>query len=132
MNIFEAATRSKIRFQSVRGALSVEQLWDVPLRSKDTFNLDVIAKDVSHDLKESSEESFVDTTTSTVKTTLEIALDVVKRVIAVKLEEEALNKKRAENKQERTRLLRILAEKQEGQLSALSVTELQARIAALE
>ena len=33
-NIFEYATRSKLRFQSSHGVLTVEQLWEVPLRSK--------------------------------------------------------------------------------------------------
>ena len=37
MNIFEYATRAKLRFASSRGDLTVEQLWDVPLRSTDGF-----------------------------------------------------------------------------------------------
>ena len=44
MNIFEYAARSKIRFQSTKGELTVEQLWDVPLRSRDDFNLNAVAK----------------------------------------------------------------------------------------
>lgn len=39
MNMFEFATRSKLRFTSARGELTAEQLWDVPLRSRDDFSL---------------------------------------------------------------------------------------------
>jgi hypothetical protein len=41
-------------------------------------------------------------------------------------------KRRAENKQEKEKLLAILAEKQDGKLSELSEKELRRRIAALE
>jgi len=41
-------------------------------------------------------------------------------------------KRRAEAKKEKEKLLEILAEKQEGKLSALSEKELQRRIAALD
>jgi|GEM_PF-6847582 hypothetical protein len=52
-------------------------------------------------------------------------------IIDVKLADEALAKKRAENKIEKEKLLAILAEKQDGKLSALSEAELKKRIAAL-
>lgn len=132
VNMFEYATRNKIRFASPRGELSVEQLWDVPLRSKDDFNLDSIAKSVNKSLKTASEESFVETRKTREQTKLEFALGLVKYVIEVKLDEEETSKKRAENKQEKERLLAILAEKQAGKLSELSEKELQKRIAALD
>lgn len=131
-DIFLYATRNKLRFASVRGELSVEQLWDVPLRSKDSFNLNWIAISASKALKEVSEENFVETTRTTENTRLETALEIVKHVIATKLTEEEAAKKRAANAQEKQKLLRILAEKQEGKLSELSEKELQEKIAALE
>jgi len=131
-NIFEYATRSKLRFASVRGELSVEQLWDVPLRSsRDDFNLNAIAKATSKALKEISEDNFVETSKTTEHTRREAALDTVKYVIEVKLAEETAATTRAAKKQEREKLLAILAEKQDGKLSELSEKELQKRIAAL-
>lgn len=131
-NIFEYATRNKIRFTSIRGELSVEQLWDVPLRSRDDFNLNAVAKATNKALKEISEESFVETAKTPAHTRLETAMEVVKYVIEVKLAEEENAKKRAANKQEKEKLLAILAEKQAGKLSELSEKELQKRIAALD
>jgi hypothetical protein len=132
MTIFEFATRNKLRFASTRGELTVEQLWDVPLRSsRDEFNLNVVAKATNKALKDLSEESFVETTRTPEHTRRETALEVVKYIIDAKLAEEAAAKKRAENKVEKEKLLQILAEKQDGKLSALSEKELQRRIAAL-
>jgi hypothetical protein len=134
-NIFEYATRNKLRFASPRGELSVEQLWDIPLRSrdpKDDFNLNAVAKTANKALKDISEENFVETTKTAQHTRLEMAMEVVKYVIETKLAEEEKAKKRAENKQEKEKLLGILAEKQAGKLSELSEKELQKRIAALE
>ncbi len=131
-NIFEYATRSKLRFTSTRGELTVEQLWDVPLRSKDDFNLNTLAKAANKAFKEISEESFVETTKTAEHTRREMALETVKYVIDVRLAEEAAATTSAAKKQEKQKLLSILAEKQDGKLSELSEKELHKRIAALE
>lgn len=130
-NIFEFATRNKIRFNSTRGELNVEQLWDVPLRSNDDFNLNVVAKTTNKALKDVTEESFVEAAKTAAQTRLERTLEIVKYVIDAKLGDEAAAKKRADNKIEKEKLLTILAEKQDGKLSDLSEKELQRRIAAL-
>jgi hypothetical protein len=130
--MFETATRVKIRFTSVRGELSVEQLWDVPLRSRDGFNLDAVAKAANAAKLAITEESFVSTERTPAHDKAELTLELVKYVIQVKLSEEATAKKRAENKVEREKLLAILAEKQAGKLSELSEKEIQRRINALD
>jgi len=132
MNIFEYATRNKLRFASSRGDLTVEQLWDVPLRSTDGFNLNAVAKNASKVLKDISEENFVETAKTPAHARLENALEVVKYIIESKLADETAAKKRAENRVEKAKLLEILAEKQDGKLSALSENELKKRIAALD
>jgi hypothetical protein len=131
-NIFEYASRNKLRFQSLRGELTLEQLWDVPLRSRDGFDLNAVAKAANKAWKDLSEESFVETEKTREHVRRETALEVVKRVIETKLAEEETDKRRATNKLEREKLLAILAEKQTGKLSELSEKELQRRIAALE
>lgn len=131
-NIFEYAVRNKLRFASIRGELSVEQLWDVPLRGRDDFNLNAIAQSTNWALKETLEENFVETPKTVERTRRETALEVVKYVIDTKLADEKAAKDRATKKQEKEKLLSILVEKQDGKLSELSVEELQKRIAALE
>jgi uncharacterized small protein (DUF1192 family) len=131
-NIFEYATRNKLRFASSKGDLTIEQLWDVPLRSTDGFNLNAVAKAANKAWKDVSEDNFVETVKTTASARLEMALSAVTYVIEAKLADEASAKKRADNKIEKEKLLAILAEKQDGKLSALSVKQLQERIAALD
>lgn len=131
-NIFEIASRAKIRFTSTRGLLTVEQLWDLPLLSQDGFNLDAVAREANKNLKSLTEESFVATERTPAHDKAEVTLEVVKHIIAVKIAEEAANKRRAENRVKKERLLEILAEKEDGKMSALSVKELQKQIAALD
>ena len=134
IDIFAFATRHKLRFQSARGELTAEQLWDVPLRttgSSDGFNLNSVAKTANKAWRDISEESFVATAQTPEHVRREIALEVVKYVIDVKITEEDNAKTRAANRIEKEKLLAILAEKQDGKLSELSEKELQRRIAAL-
>lgn len=130
-DLFEYATRNKLRFSSSRGELSVEQLWDVPLRSRDDFNLDLIAKTANRALKMVTEESFVTTERTPAHLKAELSLETIKYIIKTKLSDEELAKKRAENHVKKEKLLKILAEKQEGKLSEMSEKELQKQIAAL-
>ena len=98
INLFEYASRNKLRFASVKGEINAEQLWDVPLRSRDDFNLDAVAKNANRAFKAATEESFVNLEPKPEHVRLETALEVVKYVIAVKIAEEAAATKRAENK----------------------------------
>lgn len=131
INIFEQATRSKLRFASPKGELSVEQLWDVPLRSRgDGFDLNAVAKAANKAVEEGSEE-FVETKRTPEHARRELTLQVVKYVIETKLADEVAAQKRAANREEKQKLLEILADKQTGRLTELSEKELRRRIAAL-
>ena len=132
MNIFEFVTRNKIRFASVRGNLSVEELWDVPLRSTDGFNLNAVAKVANEAVKSANEENFVETTRTAAHVRVETALDVVKYVIETKLADEEAAKRRAMNRVRKEKLLTVLAEKQDGKLSEMSERELKKQISELE
>lgn len=132
MDIFEYALRNKLRFSSSRGDLTVEQLWDVPLRSGDGFNLNAVAKAANEAVKATNEESFVEPARTPAHVRVETALEVVKYVIETKLAEEDVAKKRAQNKIRKEKLLAVLAEKQDGKLSELSERELKKQIAELD
>lgn len=133
-NIFEYATRNKLRFQSARGAITAEDLWEVPLRSRpgDDFNLNEIARGANKALKAASEESFVETARTPAHTRLEMTLEVVKFIIGAKLDDEETAKRRADNKAKKEKLLAILEKKQDEKLDDLSIKDLQRQIAALD
>jgi hypothetical protein len=130
-NIFEQASRKALRFNSVRGALSVEQLWDLPLTSKSGFDLDTVAKSANSELKALTEESFVVTKTNPAKSLAELKLEVVKHVIAVTIQENALEASAAARKQEKAKLLDVLGQKQDQELLALTPDQIRQKIEAL-
>ena len=131
MNIFEQATRRAIRFESAKGDLSVEQLWDLPLQSRNQFDLDTVAKTVNRQLNAVTEESFVSVRENPAKETLSLKLEIVKHIISVKLQEAEEARNRANKSSEKEKLLRLLDEKQNEALRALTPEEIQERLKAL-
>lgn len=131
-NLFLQATREKFRFESSKGDLSVEQLWDLPLTSRTGFDLDTVAKAVNADLKASNEESFVNVNNNPAVSRLQAKLEVVKAIIEVKLAQAEAAKKRAEKAAERQRLMEVLHSKKDQELQGLSVEEIERRLAQLE
>ena len=128
VNIFEQASIKKVRFQSVKGELTVEQLWDLPLQSRNQFDLDNIAKAISRELNVVAEESFVSTQENAVKDALTLKLDIVKHIIAVKIQARDEAAIRAAKAAEKEKLLRLLGEKQDEALRTLTPEELIRRI----
>lgn len=131
MNIFEQATRRAIRFESAKGDLSVEQLWDLPLQSRNQFDLDTVAKTVNRQLNAVTEESFVSVRENPAKETLSLKLEIVKHIISVKLQEAEEARNRANKASEKEKLLRLLDEKHNEALRALTPEEIQERLKAL-
>lgn len=132
-NIFETASRLSLRFPSTKGLLSVEDLWSLPLQSgTGKPNLDDIAKGLYLAIKESGDIiSFVTPESGPKNGTNELALEVVKRIIEVRVAErdaEMLRKKRSEEKQ---KILALIADKQDEALKGKSLEELNAMVNSL-
>jgi hypothetical protein len=131
MNIFEQASIQKLRFASERGELTTEQLWDLPLTAKSNFDLNNVAKAVSRDLKNASEEDFVSAKTDAgAKDSLK--LDIVKHIIAAKLAAQEALRNRAAKAVIRQKVLDALAHKQDAELAGLSQEELMKKLAELD
>lgn len=131
-NLFEQASRLKLRFPSVRGELTTEDLWSLPLISKNGFNLDAVAREVNGQLKSVTEESFVETRTNPQKKIYELQLEIVKHVIAIRIADNEATVKRAELRQKRDQLLNLLAQKEEQALLGKTAEEIRAELDALE
>lgn len=130
-NIFELATRQAVRFETNRGLITTEHLWDMPLIAKGGYDLDTVAKGVNAQLKAVSEESFVATRVNPAKADHELRLEVVKHVIAVKLAEQEDRAKAAARAQERAKLLQLLDKKQDAEMEAMTPEQIQKRLAEL-
>ena len=131
-DLYKQASRLKLRFESNKGFLSVEQLWEVPLTSPSGFCLDHIARNVNLALKDTGEGSFVEAVIPEGKVENELRLEILKDIIAtIKLEERKAKQDEKTKAQEKQRLLEILAKKKDSALEELSVEEIQKRIEAL-
>lgn len=130
-NIYQKASRAKLRFNTNKGDITVEQLWELPLTSKTGFDLDTIAKQVNRELNAVAEESFVQVASNPQKAILTLKLDVLKDVISVLQAENAARVDAAQRKAELTKLTSLLDDKKDEALKGLTVEQLQARIASL-
>lgn len=120
--MFDKATRMKLRFESNKGLLSVEQVWDLSLTA-----LNEMAKSLSRQVKaaETDEEDFIGTK-SNVDSELQLRFDVVKHIIGVKLKERDDSKDAAERKANNQIILELIQRKKQQELESKSVEELEA------
>ena len=133
MNIFERAARIKLRFASSVGDLTTEQIWDLPLTEKGQRpNLDTLARAVFTELKSLEEGSFVTLKPDPRKADLELRLDILKHVIAAKLEAKAAAEQAAENAERKRKLLSALASKETAELAGMTKDQIEAEIAKLD
>lgn len=130
-DLFIVASRKKFRFASERGDLSVEQLWDLPLTSKNGFNLNAVAIAVNSELKGLAEESFVEASTNPRRRELEQMLEVVKYVISVKQEEAKAAQERVAKQELKRRLQDAIAAKEGQALLDASLDDLKAQLASI-
>ena len=123
--LFEKASRLKLRFKSTNGQLSIEDLWDLSLES-----LDKLAKSLNKQVKEAEEESFI-TTRSKANKELDLAFELVKYIISVKLTEAEEKKTRLEKAAKKAKIQEILDKKKDGALEAASIEDLEKQLAEL-
>ena len=126
MSIFEKAAKQKLRFSSDRGLLTVEDLYDLPLKGK-VVSLDNLAKAINRKLKEEDEESFVDTA-SNVNTTLNLQLDILKHIIVEKVAERDAAAQAASKKAQREQLETALSAVQQRDLLNKTPEEIKAML----
>jgi hypothetical protein len=126
---FEQAARKQFRFDSSKGQLSVEQLWQLPLTGNGV-NLDDIAKALFRQIKDADGEvSFVKPTVAA-DNMLQAKFDIVKHIIDVKLAERDAADKAAATRVKNQKIMALIDQKQDEKLSSASIEELRAMLAA--
>ena len=128
MGIYEKATRMKLRFPSVVGNLSVEDLWDLPLVNSKGVCLDDIAKAVNKELKQQQEESFVIKKENKMRKELQLKLDILKHIIKIKLDEEKAREEESLKRAEKEKILKIIQMKEEKELMEMDLDELKSMV----
>lgn len=121
MNMFEIATRTKMRFP-FKGMISVEDLWDLNVR-----DLDNVFKTLNTQVKKSQEESLL-ATKSKEEETLAMQIDIVKHIVEIKLAEAEAVQHSKEVKEKKQKIMEIISAKQDEALHNMSVEDLQAML----
>lgn len=130
-NIFEVASRAKLRFETSKGLLSVEDLWDLPLTHETKANLDQLAGALHRELKQSEDVvSFVKPVSTTKLNTTQLKFDVVKYIIDIKVGERDAAAQKAARSAQKQELLAALAKAEGRELDAKSPEELRKMIEA--
>lgn len=124
---FELASRLNVMYDTPRGTLTVSDLWKLPLQSDSGWpNLDDIAKGLNSKILARS-ESFVGIKKASDERDT-VALDVVKRVIEWRLEQNKNATEAAQKAETKRQLLEALAKKRTEGIMSLSEEELIKRI----
>ena len=118
--MYKEASRVGLRVLSSRGALTVEQLWTLPLNE-----LDALAVSLQEEYKESGKKSFL-AKKSVKDKEAKLKFDVVLDILTTKAEEAEVAKNAASVKAHNEAILARISKKEESKLDGLSVEELTA------
>lgn len=116
-DIFGKATQQRLRYVTPIGSLATEDLWKLSLEL-----LNLLAIDLRSTVESLTGDSFIEEVKPDPKTLL--AFEVVKYVINVKLEERKAAKDKRDLDLKKSKLLELIAKKQDEGLSSLSIAEL--------
>ena len=120
-DLFKVASKKKYRF-TYKGVVTVEDLWDLSVEE-----LDKIYKSLKSKQKAEAEESLLATTSKEDKE-LNNKIEIVKIIVADKLEARERATKSAEKRAKNQRILEIMADKADAELKAKSLDELRAML----
>ena len=118
LNIFEFASRNKLRFQ-YRGILSVEDLWD--LRVED---LDAIYKNINAEKKKHESEESLLNKKSNDDIVYTVSIEIIKHIVFVKQKEKEERDRKVANAAKKQKIMEILADRSDKALEEASDEEL--------
>lgn len=118
-NMFENATRNKIRFDSGKGLIGVEDLWDLPVKK-----LDLIYQELDEKLERTNRRSLLEVK-SAEDEAFETQMEIVKHIVRVKQAEAKAKLDEKEKSEKKQRIMEILKNKQDESLQNLSEDKLK-------
>lgn len=123
MNDFQLATRTKLRFETVKGLLSVEQLWE--LKTTELASVIKATNKILKDAKvEDDELDFLSGTKSKVNKIDQCRFNVLKEIFTIKKAEEDEKANEKAVKEHNAKIDALIAKKQDEKLENQSIEEL--------
>ena len=121
VNMFERATRNKLRVATPKGAsMEVEDLWDLKLE-----DLAATLTGLNHQIKDLGEENYLEETDNKATEILKFKFSVVKHILDTKKEEKKAAADAAKVRKERNKIEGLIAQKEDEELSNKSPEELR-------
>lgn len=117
-NIFEYAIENRLRYP-YKGSISTEDLYSLSVTE-----LDSIYKTLKKESKNANEESLLETK-SEENVVLTVKIEIIKFIVAKKLEKVQVRKEEAKKREQKNKIIEIIAKKQDESLLGKSVEELQ-------
>ncbi len=127
--MYKIASRKKLRIQTNRGMLSVEQLWDL---SKE--DIGELAKSIRKRINDQkgvtgdSELDFLKPSSQTEETIDELTFRILKDIYQTKQAEEDKAHRRATARENNRKILELIAKKQDEALEGKTIEELEAML----
>lgn len=119
MDIFKLASQKKLRFNTSKGSLSTEQLWDLSIAE-----LDALAVSLQEEYETSGKKSFI-VKRSVKDRDKKLQFDIALEILTTKSADAEAAAEALENKQFDQKILQLIAEKQDENLKGKSVAELK-------
>jgi len=118
---YKKASQDRLRVETKRGSLSVEQLWDLPVTE-----LDEIAVALEAEYKESGGKSFLTDTKSKKDKTLKLSFDIVLDILETKIKASKAASEARENKEHNAYIDNLIVDKKKGEMREMSIEDLEA------
>ena len=125
-DIFKQAAKSGLRFDTPRGRISSEDLWQLPLEE-----LDAVAIELSSQIDNTSTTSFINKDAGPSKA-LTLGFAIVKEVIEDRLDDIEKQQKASANRVKRQEILQLMSDAQKKEDGELSLDDLQKKLDELE
>ena len=125
-NLFEVASRRKLRFDSKHGKITVEELWDLSLES-----IDSIAVALNNKIKTTETISFV-SDVSSANTEDKLKFDIVIHIINTRKAESEVRRERAINAERARTIREELSRRKEDAIKTKSDEDLQKELDELQ
>ena len=123
MNIFEQASRLKLRFSTTRGFLTTEQLWELSLT-----DLNKLYINVNEEVSVTSTKGLIkDSETKTDKEN-NLRLELIEHIYTVIKEEKEAKEQRLALQSQKARLQQLIQTKKDEALTNLPVEELEKQL----
>ena len=121
-DIFKEATKTGLRFPTLQGNLTVEDLWHLGLNQ-----LDELAIDYKKMLEDKNNESFLRQKTKS-DDALELRFEITKSVIEERLDDAEAIEKKAAIREQNKKIMELIVEKENDELKDSSIEELRAML----